>query len=551
LIGVHLKAPDVRIVDEFFQLFKTPWEFYCEGSSYEVIISDHAKACRCDAKILILLPESRSGSGDREGGEGHPAHRGSLLEAEGVFFPVYTRVSRIPDGEAFVRISGTGDAVGTRSRDLRKTILRLGFNFFEEARFLLTFGQPVSFAGYPTLDIHIANLRKWILTAGVPIVEIPPISPGRPFFACLTHDVDFAGIRNHKLDHTLAGFVYRAVIGSISRCLKGSLPIGGMVRNWMAVLSLPLVYLGLTGDFWNLFREYIRLENGAGSTFFVVPFKGTPGKAPDGVAPAFRAVKYEVADLQEEITHLLGHGCEVGVHGIDSWADPDHAKEEIAKIESLAGRSGLGVRMHWLYYGPESPAVLEKAGYIYDSTCGYNETIGCRAGTFQVFRPLTAQHLLELPMHIMDTALFYPDRMNLSPSEGLTWIDKLTKTAEGFGGVVTFNWHDRSIAPERLWDGVYRTVLQQLRLRGVMFSTAGAVVEWFRKRRALGFKTITAGVSSVRIELAYAHNGPPDDLVLRVYTPEPASAPGKSPLNPAARFRDFRLDGRKEMELPL
>jgi hypothetical protein len=84
-----------------------------------------------------------------------------------------------------------------------------------------------------------------------------------------------------------------------------------------------------------------------------------------------------------------------------------------------------------------------------------------------------------------------------------------------------------------------------------MFSTAGAVVEWFRKRRALGFKAVTAGASSVRIELAYAHNGLPDDLVLRVHTPEPASAPGKSPSNPAAGFRDFRLDGRKEMELPL
>jgi hypothetical protein len=448
-------------------------------------------------------------------------------------------------------LSGTGEAVGTRFQGRRRTILRLGFNFFEETRFLLTFGQPLSFACYPTLDIHIANLRKWILAAGVPIVEIPPIPKGRPFFACLTHDVDFAGIKNHKFDHTLAGFFYRAVIGSISRFLNGSLPLRGLVRNWMAVLSLPFVHLGLIDDFWSLFREYIKLENGAGSTFFLVPFKGTPGQAPDGDAPAFRAVKYEVADLQTEITHLLEHGCEVGVHGIDSWADPGRAKEEIRKIGRLTGRSNLGVRMHWLYFGPESPAVIEEAGYSYDSTSGYNETIGCRAGTFQVFRPVSAQHLLELPMHIMDTALFYPDRMNLTLSEGLAWIKKLIEIAAGSGGVLTFNWHDRSIAPERLWDGVYRIVLKELRAQRAMISTAGDVVEWFHKRRAFGFEEIAMGASSVRVKLSYAQNCLPDDFVLRVYLPEQVPAQAQSTLNPAARYRDYPLDGRTEIEFPL
>ncbi len=72
--------------------------------------------------------------------------------------------------------------------------------------------------------------------------------------------------------------------------------------------------------------------------------------------------------------------------------------------------------MHWLYYDQNSPKKLEEAGATYDSTCGYNDAVGYRAGTTQVHKPLSATHLLELPLHVMDTALFYPSRMELSPA---------------------------------------------------------------------------------------------------------------------------------------
>ena len=39
---------------------------------------------------------------------------------------------------------------------------------------------------------------------------------------------------------------------------------------------------------------------------------------------------------------------------------------------------------------------------------GYNETVGFRAGTSQVFAPIGTKHLLELPLHIQDTSLLYP-----------------------------------------------------------------------------------------------------------------------------------------------
>ena len=59
----------------------------------------------------------------------------------------------------------------------------------------------------PTLELHIALLRHLLLQSGVSFVEIPPRPGDYDFICCLTHDVDFFGIRRHKWDRTLAGFV--------------------------------------------------------------------------------------------------------------------------------------------------------------------------------------------------------------------------------------------------------------------------------------------------------------------------------------------------------
>jgi hypothetical protein len=551
MIGVYIRTFDKYAVEEFFQLFKTPWEVFVSGSECEVVISDQDDAINIDASLVIILQDEFAISSNSSLSRTYQDSAGLLLEANEVRFPVYCGVMEVCGGTECVRVCESGATTGARFIDGRKTILRLGFNLFEEINYLLTNDQPLKYAHYPTLDTHIDNLRKWIQLAGIPFVEIPPVQKGHKFIACLTHDVDFAGIRNHKCDYTMVGFLYRAVIVSAIRFFKGQFPLKLLLRNLMAAISLPFVHLGLMKDFWYLFRECTQIESGCGSTFFLVPFKDTPGRTTDGLAPRMRSVKYEVAELKSEIDYLLEHGCEVGVHGIDSWIDPEKGKEEIKKIKGLTGCRGLGVRMHWLYFGPESPAAIEEAGYAYDSTCGYNETIGYRAGTLQVFRPPKARHLLELPMHIMDTALYYPDRMNLPLSEGLRWIREFAQRAAASGGVLTFNWHHRSIGPERLWGDVYREALSELRAQGARLSTAGSVVDWFRKRRAFGFEEITMGAASIRVKLSSVDTCLPDDFVLRLYLPEQAAVQGQANLKPSAGYRDYPLNGRTEIEVSL
>ena len=70
----------------------------------------------------------------------------------------------------------------------------------------------------------------------------------------------------------------------------------------------------------------------------------------------------------------------------------------------VTGESSIGVRIHWLLRDENTFPALEEAGFAYDSTVGYNETIGYRSGTTQVFRPAGVRSLLELPLHDQDGA---------------------------------------------------------------------------------------------------------------------------------------------------
>ena len=340
---------------------------------------------------------------------------------------------------------------------------------------------------------------------------------GYEFIACLTHDVDHPSIRLHKVDHTTLGFVYRGVFGSVLRVLRGQLSLHQLLTNWMAVLKLPFVHVGLAEDFWDGFDDYAKLEDGLRSSFFVIPFKDSRGRSESGLAPSRRASRYGVSDIADKIGKLISAGCEIGLHGIDAWLDSASGSRELKEIQRITGTRHIGVRMHWLYFNEQSPAILENAGFDYDSTVGYNETIGYRAGTSQVYRPLQATTLLELPLHIMDTALFYPSYLDLSPEEARKRTNIIIENAVQFGGSVTVNWHDRSIAPERLWGDFYVQLIADLKDKGAWFATAGEAVAWFRKRRSATFTNVNSG-TTLSYRSAPDVGGHLPNLTLRVHS---------------------------------
>ncbi len=500
MIGVIANSAEHEVVREFFELFKTPWEFARENTRYDVLLCCGEEAGERTADLVVIYSGGSIRSEQQIEVGAHDGD-GRVLAYGNHRLPIYGSTDTFSGGNGdLLQDESSGEAAVQVTRSANGVRCRVGYDLFGEVRALLTRGQPAANAGIPALELHIALLRELITSCGIPLVEIPPVPAKFSFIVCLTHDVDHPSIRRHKLDHTAFGFLYRAIVGSLRDARRGRISLGNLMANWMAALKLPFVYLGLAQDFWLSFADrYLEIEGGVPSTFFVIPFASRPGKSLDAKRNERRAAGYGARDVKGTIDKLQQAGCEVGLHGIDAWIDPNAAREELREIRQLTGKWNVGVRMHWLYFDQNSPVVLEEAGALYDSTRGYNETIGYRSGTTQVYRPLGTSRLLELPMHVMDTALFYPSYLDCSAVAARERLASMIENAAQMGGCLAINWHDRSIAPERLWDAPYRELIRELKSRGAWFATAGQAVAWFQKRRLAAFETDEAVPGGTRV----------------------------------------------------
>jgi peptidoglycan/xylan/chitin deacetylase (PgdA/CDA1 family) len=522
MIGVIADSADHDVVREFFELFKTPWEFFKPDRNYDVLLCAGDFKFDETAKLVLRYSGSKIAFDDQDKLQTRcPQGNTHILSHQGNRIPIYGNCLTFPGiGNGILVDEGSRECAAYIDESDGRVVSRIGYDLFSEIRTLLTSGQPASNAGSPALDLHIAFLRDLITCCGIPLVEIPPVPDGYQFAACLTHDIDHPAVRHHKWDHTMFGFLYRAIFDSLRKTFSGQMSARDLFRNWAAALKLPFVYFGLAKDFWREFDDrYLELEKGLHSTFFVIPFSDRPGNKSSGPAPSIRAARYGAQDIADTIHKLIAAGCEVGLHGIDAWMDSSKGRQELDEIRRVTRTSEVGVRMHWLYYDQRSPVTLEQTGAIYDSTIGYNETVGYCAGTTQAYKPLNTNQLLELPLHIMDTALFYPSHLGLSRQQAKSLVRPMLDNAVRLGGALTINWHDRSLAPERLWGEFYSDLIQDLKSRGAWFSTASQATAWFRKRRSAEFETDSSAPGAVRAHVAVDQRDNLPALRLRIHAP--------------------------------
>jgi hypothetical protein len=142
---------------------------------------------------------------------------------------------------------------------------------------------------------------------------------------------------------------------------------------------------------------------------------------------------------------LEAQGMEVGVHGSYTCLDkPGGLADEWNRLRELGFRP-QGGRQHWLRFTLDRLiAALERANVLYDTSIGYADRIGFRAGACFAFPPYNFDQerpatFLEMPMATMDVAL---------RDEGLKEADWYNEAAEllavsrryGWGGI-SLLWH--------------------------------------------------------------------------------------------------------------
>lgn len=283
----------------------------------------------------------------------------------------------------------------------------------------------------------------------------PPRWRGARFAVALTHDVDT------PWRWTRAGI--RLAAGKLRRGDLGQL--GGLAR-------VPLHRLRGTDPNWSFERMLaVEGEQEARSTFFVMAAHAHPA---DGAAPeAYDRVRGRLVET------LADAGAEIGLHGSYTAADDEgRLAAEKAALEELAGPLN-GHRYHYLRVDPNANlAAVEQAGFGYDSTLGFPDALGFRAGIAHPFRPW-GTGLVEIPLAAMDATLAEERYLGLSAAEAEPRLMALLDWAAEHGGGFAILWHNDRFDPPtaRGWDRLYGRVLTAVRERGGACMTAGELAE--------------------------------------------------------------------------
>lgn len=165
----------------------------------------------------------------------------------------------------------------------------------------------------------------------------------------------------------------------------------------------------------------------------------------------------------------------------------------------MSGLTGAetGTRVHWLLFDKDTWKILDEAGYAYDSTFGYNDDVGFRAGTMQPYRPRGCGRLVEVPLIIQDGGLFGGKTWNssddggrgaclcLDEEEAMRRCEEVLAYAKQYGGVVTLLWHQVSMAAPKGWGDYYKALVEKVVADGAWVAPVEEVMRWYEIRRKI------------------------------------------------------------------
>lgn len=254
----------------------------------------------------------------------------------------------------------------------------------------------------------------------------------KKFGVCLTHDIDEVYFSIFRI-----GFFWSRGRIKSSQSVK-------MMLNKISKRSNPM---------WN-FSQILELERkyGAKSSFYILALeKGN------------QDFSYRVEVFRNELKNIIDKGWEVGLHGgHEAYNNFSEIKKEKEKLEQVIGKEVVGYRNHYLKIKiPDTWELLKKAGFKYDTTLGYVDSVGFRNGMCHPFRPFNLNtnrfiDIMEIPLNIMDCSL--DEYMGLDFEGAWKITTQLIDTVEENRGVVTLVWHNTYMINE--WLDFYEKILK-------------------------------------------------------------------------------------------
>jgi hypothetical protein len=310
---------------------------------------------------------------------------------------------------------------------------------------------PASASCLDPLDPPLERLRRQLRLE-------PPRWGGARFAVCLTHDVDT------PWRWTRAGI--RRGAGRLREALRSGRSDRALLEA-RALAGIPLHRVRGTDPNW-CFDRLLGFARSHGSRHAFYLMAGHQ-VALDGVgADAYARLRPQLVET------LLAAGAEVGLHGSYLSADdPAILREEHLALTALAGPLA-GHRYHYLRVDPHrNLRTLAELGLRYDTSLGFADAPGFRAGIAQPFRPWDFETeqplpLVEIPLAAMDTTFADSRYLGLSAAEAEPRLLAFLRNAAELGGGFSVLWHNDRFDPPTSggWDRLFFRFVEAVRAHG-------------------------------------------------------------------------------------
>ena len=229
--------------------------------------------------------------------------------------------------------------------------------------------------------------------------------------------------------------------------------------------------------------------------------------------------------ILEAMNFVRKNGCRLGLHAsFNSYNDKGQLRREKGELEEVLGMKVRGIRQH--YYRFEVPGTWknqEEAGFLCDSSFGYAQQVGFRAGTCLPFKPFDRQRkkafsLLEVSRIIEDGVLLQEPYMALSFREAFEVCKDLIEAVMRHHGVITLGWHE-SIDREwtRDWFVLYKKILQYCSKFNLWKTTVEDLARRYNTVRSMDIEMSSSYKNSMSIEITSPNSI--EDFVLRIHMP--------------------------------
>ncbi|MFL0269791.1 polysaccharide deacetylase family protein [Candidatus Clostridium radicumherbarum] len=301
-------------------------------------------------------------------------------------------------------------------------------------RFLAEFSEKKDSIKTPFFDINSAILYKALIKLN------PNLTLKRNGFEIyLTHDIDNADSRNRYVFlHNFKNLISK--------------------KNKPFFMKFTTLLQECLFNRYKNILKYMELESsyGAKSEFYFIQGK----KHRYGSRYKLSKVRSELEKIKESKDFIIG------LHtNFFSYDDKDKIREEINAIEKYADVKILSCRNHYLRFKvPETWDILKNSGLKFDTTLGYADSNGFRAGTTKAFLPYNLKNnevinIYEIPLSIMDVSIMEKPMTSEEKWNEIKYIIDQVKRNRGTSSVL---WHE-DVYNYRNYRDVYEKMLNYIK----------------------------------------------------------------------------------------